>query len=72
MDDDKAALEPLRQEAEDNARRLEQVCKEIERDEMTLAEKVADAKRKQEALDAEAAKNAEVEAALIMEYGWLK
>lgn len=56
LDDDKAALEPLRQEAEDNARRLEQVCKEIERDEMTLAEKVADAKRKQEALDAEAAK----------------
>ena len=56
LDDDKAALEPLRQEAEDNARRLEQVCKEIERDEMPLAEKVADAKRKQEALDAEAAK----------------
>lgn len=56
LDSDRAALEPLRQEAEDNARKLEQVCKEIERDEMTISEKVADAKRKQEALDAEAAK----------------
>lgn len=56
LDSDRAALEPLRQEAEENARKLEQVCKEIERDEMTIAEKVADAKRKQEALDAEAAK----------------
>lgn len=56
LDNDKAALEPLRQEAEDNARQLELVCKEIERDEMTLAEKVAAAKKKQEALDAEAAK----------------
>lgn len=56
LDNDKAALEPLRQEAEDNARQLEQVCKEIERDEMTLAEKVAAARKRQEALDAEAAK----------------
>ena len=56
LDSDRAALEPLRQEAEENARKLEQVCKEIERDEMTIADKVADAKRKQEALDAEAAK----------------
>lgn len=56
LNSDRAALEPLRQEAEENARKLEQVCKEIERDEMTIAEKVADAKRKQEALDAEAAK----------------
>ena len=31
-----------------------------------------DIKTMHENLDAEAAKNAEVEAALIMEYGWLK